>query len=387
MTDISINITGYAVRKFGKVVGAAGSAHTCNLYISFDDSWIGYAKKLIMYNAKGLNPIEITLGTNYLVDLAGGNFNDYRVSVPGEPCEFAGDIDYCVRGYKDETVDKIAKSVTDTLTVLPSLSDSGVGSSADVTPTQAEQLQVEIDTLLADLSEQAGIATDAAEAATTKAGEAATSAASLAAAVEATGADVSTTTGYTAAALAYRNEAKQFRDEAEAITGGVFLDVVTAANTYETIDNSTDKIATAKSEAISAAGTDATTKANAAETAAKAASVPTGRKVNNKALSSDITLNASDVGAATVFRFTGTLPTTGWTGSTDPYSITIAVTGILDTDKAIIDAVLSATWATALNQDTAWSRIKRIVSGVDSLTFYATAVPTVAVDFQCEVVR
>ncbi len=38
-------------------------------------------------------------------------------------------------------------------------------------------------------------------------------------------------------------------------------------------------------------------KADAAEAAAKAASVPTTRKVNNKALSSDVTITASDVGA------------------------------------------------------------------------------------------
>jgi predicted RNA-binding protein associated with RNAse of E/G family len=54
----------------------------------------------------------------------------------------------------------------------------------------------------------------------------------------------------------------------------------------------------AAAAAQAAAAADATSKANAAQAAAIAASVPTSRKVNGKALSADITLTASDVGAA-----------------------------------------------------------------------------------------
>lgn len=82
------------------------------------------------------------------------------------------------------------------------------------------------------------------------------------------------------------------------------------------------------------------------------------------------------------FAFTGTLANTDWTGSSAPYTKAVTVTGILGSGKTpTVDVVLSTTWATALTEEAEWAKIKRIAYTNDTLTFYATAVPSVALNF------
>jgi hypothetical protein len=82
------------------------------------------------------------------------------------------------------------------------------------------------------------------------------------------------------------------------------------------------------------------------------------------------------------FAFTGTLANTDWTGSSAPYTKAVTVTGILAAGKTpTVDVVLSATWATALIEEAEWAKIKRIAYTNNTLTFYATAVPSVALNF------
>ena len=83
------------------------------------------------------------------------------------------------------------------------------------------------------------------------------------------------------------------------------------------------------------------------------------------------------------FSFTGTLTTSGWTGTSAPYTQTVTVTGILaSAPPPVIDVELSATWSTALSEEEAWGLIKRITYSNNSLTFYADAKPTVALNFK-----
>ena len=117
--------------------------------------------------------------------------------------------------------------------------------------------------------------------------------------------------------------------------------------------------------------------------------VPTTRKVNGKALSADISLSASDVGAATAEQVnalkpktaTVTLTTAGWTQSGDRYSQSVSCS-IVKTDSPIvlIDAALSGTDLDAdaeiLN---AWAgpSAQKTEQGDGTLTFYSVEVPTV----------
>lgn len=117
--------------------------------------------------------------------------------------------------------------------------------------------------------------------------------------------------------------------------------------------------------------------------------VPTTRKVNGKALSADISLSASDVGAATAEQVnalkpktaTVTLTTAGWTQSGDRYSQSVSCS-IVKTDSPIvlIDAALSGTDLDAdaeiLN---AWAgpSAQKTEQGDGTLTFYSVEAPTV----------
>lgn len=117
--------------------------------------------------------------------------------------------------------------------------------------------------------------------------------------------------------------------------------------------------------------------------------VPTTRKVNGKALSADISLSASDVGAATAEQVnalkpktaTVTLTTAGWTQSGERYSQSVSCS-IVKTDSPIvlIDAALSGTDLDAdaeiLN---AWAgpSAQKTEQGDGTLTFYSVEVPTV----------
>ena len=78
---------------------------------------------------------------------------------------------------------------------------------------------------------------------------------------------------------------------------------------------------------------------------------------------------------------------TSWSGSAAPYSKSIAVTGILETDTPIIDVVMSGTYATDKARQEAWAYIYRAVTGNNSITFYASEKPSVNLPVQIKVVR
>lgn len=78
---------------------------------------------------------------------------------------------------------------------------------------------------------------------------------------------------------------------------------------------------------------------------------------------------------------------TSWLGSAAPYSNSVAVTGILETDTPIIDVVMSGTYSTDEARIEAWGYIYRAVTANSSMTFYATEKPSVELPIQIKVVR
>lgn len=90
-------------------------------------------------------------------------------------------------------------------------------------------------------------------------------------------------------------------------------------------------------------------------------------------------------GAVSMY-YTGSIPT-GWSGS-DPYTKVVTLNGILATDHPIVDLLPSATFATAEEQIEAWGSIYKVVASADNtLTFYATDEPTVAIPIQVRCIR
>lgn len=78
---------------------------------------------------------------------------------------------------------------------------------------------------------------------------------------------------------------------------------------------------------------------------------------------------------------------TSWVGSAAPYSNSVTVTGILETDTPIIDVVMSGTYSTDEARIEAWGYIYRAVTANGSITFYAIEKPTVSLPIQIKVVR
>lgn len=107
----------------------------------------------------------------------------------------------------------------------------------------------------------------------------------------------------------------------------------------------------------------------------------TTAKINNKAVTTE---KIAD-GAVTKF-FTAQIGTT-WTGSAAPYTQTITVSGILASDKPIVDLVPSSTFATAENEISNFTKIYRITTAANSITVYATEKTDVALNIQMGVHR
>jgi hypothetical protein len=92
---------------------------------------------------------------------------------------------------------------------------------------------------------------------------------------------------------------------------------------------------------------------------------------------------------ATASTFSFEVAVSDWVGSQAPYTATIAVVGILDTDNPIADINLSGI-ASYLDQEVAveaWMNVYRITTGNDAVIVYASELPSVDLPIQLQVVR
>ena len=86
--------------------------------------------------------------------------------------------------------------------------------------------------------------------------------------------------------------------------------------------------------------------------------------------------------------FTATLPYASWTGSSAPYTKSVTVTGILSTDKPDINLDLSSSaYSDVSTIQSNWANIYRGVTSANTITFYASIVPTIDMPLQIKVVR
>lgn len=92
-------------------------------------------------------------------------------------------------------------------------------------------------------------------------------------------------------------------------------------------------------------------------------------------------------GSGAVYAYSGTYLSTGWTGSSAPYSQTITVSGMLSTDKVFPDIALTGTYLTDKAIKENYSLIYRQVPGTDQATAYADAIPSVDIPMNFVVVR
>ena len=119
-------------------------------------------------------------------------------------------------------------------------------------------------------------------------------------------------------------------------------------------------------------------------TPANIGAVPDTRKVNGKALSADITLDASDVGAAEEVQAGSITLSASWTGSASPYTQTVTVSGATVTASGKVDLQPTAAQIASLISAGVTGLV--IENNNGTLTAYAVgAAPSAAMTVQCTV--
>ena len=151
---VEVKVNGSYLTKDNQVAGVQGEANSTALRIEFDEGWDGFAKTITWYNAKGENPTSRVLTADILEDITESR-RIYLTLIPAEALTTAGKCLFVIDGYVNG---KRRKSVYGEMVVKadPQGVDTTV---SDPTPSQAEQLQVQIESLLDDVTEQANIAT------------------------------------------------------------------------------------------------------------------------------------------------------------------------------------------------------------------------------------
>ena len=116
--------------------------------------------------------------------------------------------------------------------------------------------------------------------------------------------------------------------------------------------------------------------------------VPVGSGGTNATTAEGARVN---IGAAKALNKTATLAVANWTGSAAPYSYVLSDTDILATDTPFIDRVTGTDSAAAALINTAWALITGYAvkpqTAAGTITFYASAKPSVAIPIMYEVVR
>ena len=159
--SIEVKVNGSYLTLDNKNAGVQHEANVTALRITFDPGWDGYAKKVTWWNAKGQNPVERTLTADLLEDILVST-RVYLCPIPGEPLEEAGWCTFVIDGYISG---KRMRSVSGELLVKEADFIEQADEPADPTPTQAEQLQAQIDSILSDVQEDMQAAQAAADAA------------------------------------------------------------------------------------------------------------------------------------------------------------------------------------------------------------------------------
>ena len=158
---IPCQVTDEYVRGSGVVVGAAGSHNDVALRLVFGPMWAGTARSIVWKDALGGNPTVTILGTDLLET---GETEVYIVPIPAEPKALAGDLSMTIKGAVVEGVKETSATLTARafFTVMESDWDEGAAESGDITPSQAEQFQAQLEAIKGSIASSTQSAADAA---------------------------------------------------------------------------------------------------------------------------------------------------------------------------------------------------------------------------------
>lgn len=157
---INVAVNGNFVRKDSKNAGVQGEANVTTLHIVLSDDWEEFSKRIIWRDAQGENPVSVLL-FNSVEDLV--KKKDplvFDTPIPAEPLALHGWCSFTIEGFRDSNPTAVSISVSDRLLVR---ANDAYNAPAEPTPSQAQQLQTQIDTIVPQVSELVGNAIDALE--------------------------------------------------------------------------------------------------------------------------------------------------------------------------------------------------------------------------------
>lgn len=144
MNSITIKINGQFVTKSSKNAGAAGSSNVTKMKFVFDESWRGFAKRVLWRDSKGENLTSIILTPDIENELT------YSSTIPQSVMKIPGWCSFTVEGFYNSNPETVNKSVSDSLFVAYSDMSSEI---VAPTPNEAMQLQAEFEALMPKVNE------------------------------------------------------------------------------------------------------------------------------------------------------------------------------------------------------------------------------------------
>lgn len=151
---ITVNVVKEFARQDSQNGGIQGSGNVDHLRLRFSEDWDGYAKTCVFWDANGENPVKVIVGADKLEDMT-KDPRTYIIDIPPEPLAVEGTYTVVIDGYLDG---KRGRSETIRLKSNGAQIDDDAGEPADPTPSQAEQLQQEIEKIIPNIQ---SVATEA----------------------------------------------------------------------------------------------------------------------------------------------------------------------------------------------------------------------------------
>ncbi len=165
MREIRAEVSDSFIKLSSEKAGVRGESNAARVRISFDQSWDGLAKKVTWWDARGLKAVEKLLTADLLENITAST-RVYVTTVPPEAMGYAGRCTMVIDGCQGDVRTR-SLSVGLEVSDAPIFNDPFIEN--DPTPSRAEQLQGEIDTLLEDISDRAADALSYKEAAAAEA--------------------------------------------------------------------------------------------------------------------------------------------------------------------------------------------------------------------------
>lgn len=197
------------------LIGAAGSHNDVVLRMEFSPLWEGLTKTVQFRDALGEKTIETLLTADLLEK---NSTTVYMVPVPNGAKKYAGEMTLAVKGaaVSGDKETRATTAVHGAFTVGESKWDTSAETEQDVPPTQAEQLQRQIDAVLGTINDAAA----SANAAAASAQSAAESAETATAAAGSIGNSVTAAAKSAAAAADSEKSAEYWAGQAQQAAGG-----------------------------------------------------------------------------------------------------------------------------------------------------------------------